>query len=227
MRTLYDLCTADPNVRMSPPCWLAKFALLHKGLEFETTPLRFTEKANHPDPDYGLLPVLDDHGSLVRDSAEIITYLEKKYPDNPLWRSDAERAASQFYQAFLGAHIYPPLVRMLFLRVHNALAPEDQAYFRKTREERIGVSLEEFAEDAAAPGELTKALETLSSPLTAHSFFGGAAPNLSDYIVAAPMMWKRSVTSEDLFVTPPALAAWFERVLDLFDGHARKSPRAA
>ena len=29
---LYDLAGADPNLRFSPYCWRAKFALAHKGL---------------------------------------------------------------------------------------------------------------------------------------------------------------------------------------------------
>ncbi|MEL7486041.1 MAG: glutathione S-transferase N-terminal domain-containing protein [Pseudomonadota bacterium] len=228
MRKLYDLCTADADVRLSPPCWLVKFALKHKGLDFETVPLRFTDKDRHPDPDYGLFPVLEEEdGSLVRDSAAIIAYLEEAYPDNPLWRTDGERAASAVIQGVVGGHVFPPLIRPMFLRVHNTLAPADQAYFRETREARIGMTLEDFAADQTSGPKIEAALKTLSAPLEAHAFFGGAAPNISDYIVAAPLMWQRTTTSDALYETPAPLAVWFERILDLYDGFGRSAPRAA
>lgn len=225
-RKLYDLCSASPTVRFSRPCWLAKFALLHKQLEFDTVPLRFTEKENYPDPEYGLLPVLDDDGEIVRDSAEIIAYLDKKYPENPFFNSEGERAAADFVNAFLGAHLFSALAPFMFIRVHKVLAPEDQVYFRETREKRFGVTLEALAADEALPGKITAALTTLGAPLQKHDFFGGEKPNMIDYQVASPLMWKRSITTEELYETPDTVAAWFERILDLYDGYCRKAASA-
>ena len=73
-------CLADPDVRLSPFCWLAKFALLHKGVEFETVPLRFTEKENYPDQEHGKLPILVDGDDIICDSANIVAYAEKIFP---------------------------------------------------------------------------------------------------------------------------------------------------
>ena len=44
-RLLYDLCGRDPVLRFSPYCWRTKLALAQKGLEFETIPWRFTDRA--------------------------------------------------------------------------------------------------------------------------------------------------------------------------------------
>lgn len=41
-RFLYDLTLAEDG-RASPFCWRAKYALAHKGLEFEDRPVAFTE----------------------------------------------------------------------------------------------------------------------------------------------------------------------------------------
>lgn len=226
-RKLYDLCGADAHVRFSPFCWVVKFALLHKGLDFEVVPLRFTEKQNYPDPDYGKLPMLDDGGALVRDSAKIIEHLEQAYPEKPLFASEGERSMHQFLSAFMGAHLFSALGPMLFVRVHGALAAEDQAYFRKTREERFGVTLEALAENPSLKGNAEAALGVLAAPFDHHSFYGGSVPNLSDYQLASVLMWQRSVCVEPLYEPPAMLSAWFERMLDLFDGYARQAPRAA
>jgi Glutathione S-transferase, N-terminal domain len=42
---MFDLAGAEPDRRFSPYCWRIKLALMHKGLEFETIPWRFTDKS--------------------------------------------------------------------------------------------------------------------------------------------------------------------------------------
>jgi len=226
-RKLYDLCAADRNVRFSPPCWLIKFVLMHKGLDFESVPLRFTEKSQLPDPDYGLFPILNDGGEIVRDSAKIAQHLDQKYPENPLFKSEGERAAAAFYQSFLGTHLLSALAPLLFIRVHNTLSDDDKKYFRESREARYGVTLEALVENKDLPSKAEAALSVLAAPLENFEFFGGDAPNLSDYIIASPFMWQRSITNETLYETPKAIADWFDRILDLHNGYARKAPQAA
>ena len=43
MIKLYDLCGKN-NLRFSPPCWNVKLCLIHKNLNFETIPVRLSEK---------------------------------------------------------------------------------------------------------------------------------------------------------------------------------------
>ena len=224
---LYDLALADPDVRISPFCWLAKFGLLHKGIEFETVPLRFTEKDNYPDKDHGKLPILDHKGELVCDSANILAFLDKEYKDAPLTATAGERAAADFYGAWLSAHLYPALGPMMFVRVHAAAHDDDKGYFRETREKRLGSTLEELAATPGLKDKLEAALTTLSVPLARHKFLGGDQSNLSDYLVMSAFMWQRSVTTETLFETPQPVAAWQERMLDLFGGYGREAKRAA
>lgn len=222
---LYDLRTDVGDIRPSPYCWMVKFALLHKGLAFETVALRFTEKENYPDPDYKLLPVLDDDGELVRDSAAIIAHLERKYPARPLVATPGEAAAADFYRAWLVSGLYPGLGPLTYVKVLDHLGDEGKAYFRETREARLGKRLEDLAADPAAVSKMDAALATLATPLDHHPFLGGEAANLCDYIVFSPLMWRRLVAAETPYKTPPAVAAWMERMLDLFDGYGRKAKR--
>lgn len=224
---LFDLAAGDIDVRPSPYCWLAKFALLHKGLKFETVPLRFTEKQNYPDQEHGKLPILKDGDQIIADSANILAHLEKHHHGDPLTASKGERAAAEFYTAWLGGDLYPALAPMMFVRVHAVIDAGDKEYFRKTREARFGKTLEEVAMGHGLKDKMENALQTLAAPLARYKYLGGDMANLSDYIVFSPFMWQRTITSETLYETPQAVGAWQERMLDLFDGYGRKAKRAA
>ncbi len=223
---LYDLALADSDVRPSPFCWLAKFALLHKGVEFETVPVPFADKSVYPDPEHARVPILETGEEIVTDSARIVAWLEKNVPGAPFTETDAERAAVDFYQAWMGAQIFPSLAPMLFLRIWANARDDDKDYFRTTREERVGKTLEEFATTPGVKDNIEKALPTLAAPLARHKFLGGETANLADYQVMGVFMWQRSVTLEPLYETPQAVGAWQERMLDLFDGYARKAKTA-
>lgn len=224
-RILYDLALADEDVRPSPYCWVAKFALLHKGLQFETKAVPFADKSQYPDPQYGLVPVLLDNGEMVKDSAVISEWLDRKYPQSPLVASKAERAAANFYSAWAATYVNPALRPYLTLRVHAAAAEADKAFVRSTREARFGQSLEELAA-TFSPEKVEAAFNVLAAPLANHRYLGGLAPNLADYIVMGPIMWQRAVTTSDFYKTPEPVAQWRDRMLDLFDGYARTAKSA-
>ncbi len=224
---LYDLALGDREIRPSPFCWIAKFALLHKGLEFETVPVGFADKENYPDADYGKVPVLIDDEEVVKDSAAIAAWLDKTYPDKPLTKTAGETAAAEFYRAWMLAAFFPAVAPMLVVRIHALAAEADKAYFRKTREERFGKTLEEFAAQPGAKEKTESVLQLLSAPLGRSRFLGGETPNLCDYNVMGSLMWPRLVSGQDLFEPPQPVAAWMERMLDLFDGYARKAKRVS
>ncbi|WP_425408526.1 glutathione S-transferase N-terminal domain-containing protein [Hyphococcus sp.] len=227
MLKLYDLALADPDVRPSPFCWRAKFALLHVGEEFETIPVPFADKDQYPEKDHGLVPVLVDGDEMICDSENIYAYVAQKFPDPPLVQSAGERAAVDFYNAWIAAALFPNLAPMLFVRVHAAAHEDDKAYFRKTREQRLGKTLEEAAATPGLRNNIEDALQTLAAPLARHRFLGGEKPNMADYNVFSIFMWVRLTTSEEMFETPQAVDAWRERMLDLFDGYARNAKRAS
>lgn len=223
---LYDLATADREIRPGPFCWLAKFALLHKGLDFETVALGFLPKSDYPDPEYGKLPMLKDGDILIRDSAEIIKHLEANYPDQPLVAEGEGAARLERVQQWLGNTLFPVIAPMMFLRIHNLLPPEEQAYFRKTREARFSITLEEGANDKTLPGKVTAAFEEMATELGERQWFGGDDPDLSDYTIAGILMWQRCVTRDRLYDMPASMEAWFARVRALFDGYGDKAKSA-
>jgi glutathione S-transferase len=105
------------------------------------------------------------------------------------------------------------------------LKPVDAAYFRKTREARFGRSLEEImgGRDKAVEG-FRKAIDPLRLTLKTQPYLGGETPNYADYIVFGPFQWARVVSPFKLLAADDPVHAWRGRLLDAFDGMARKSP---
>ncbi len=224
---LYDLALSDPDVRPSPFCWRAKFALLHKGVPFETVPVPFADKEQYPNKDHGLVPILIDGDEIICDSENIYAYAEQKFEGTPLVQSSGERAACDFYNAWAASNLFPYFAPMMFVRVHAAAHEDDKAYFRKTREQRLGKTLEEAAATPGLSERIEEALQTLAAPMVRHKFLGGESANMADYNMFSIFQWLRLTTQEELFETPQAVAAWQERMLDLFDGYARNAKRVS
>lgn len=224
---LYDLTTADDR-RLSPYCWRAKLALAHKGLAFETIPTPFTKIAAIPGGGQTTVPVVDFDGTLVRDSFAIAEYLEEAWPDRPsLFGGEGGRAACRFVESW-AATLMMRISPIVLKDIHDRLAPEDQAYFRASREKRFGKTLEEVVADREARlPAFREALLPLKLMLKAQPWLGGAAPSFADYIVFGSLQWPRLVCPLPLIEGEDVVRDWFDRCLDLHDGLGRKAPAAA
>lgn len=221
MRRLYEIALADKDIRTSPYCWTVKLALKHKGLDFETVPLGFAEKQNYPDPEYGKAPVLVDEEEMVKDSAVILDWLDRRYPEKPLARTEGEKSFASFLRAWLGANIFPPLGALLIRPLYEAMSTEDQAYVDKMFRDRFKMTVDDYARAPGATERLAGALKAMAPSLAAHDYFGGDAPNISDYVAFGPFMWARAARCTPFCETPPSVARWVDRMLDLFGGYAR------
>jgi len=60
--------------------------------------------------------------------------------------------------------------------------------------------------------------------LKTQAFIGGNKPDYADYIVFGGFQWARVVSPFRLLEEGDSVYAWRERLLDAFDGLARKSP---
>ena len=224
--TLYDLAGAEADRRFSPFCWRIRMALAHKGLEVETVPWRFTEKDKLPQPNVGRVPVIVDGGKVTHDSTAIADYLETRYPDRPtLFGGEAGRGLTSFIQNWTETVLQPALVGFVVLDICRHAAPQDQAYFRQSREERFGTSLENVVKDREqrVPA-FREGLTPLRRTLERQEFLAGNAQTYADYIVFGAFQWARAISDFALLAADDPIAAWRGRMLDAFDGLARKSP---
>jgi glutathione S-transferase len=226
---LYDLCGQDRGLRFSPYCWRAKMALAHKGLAFETVPTPFTRIAEIEPGRAKSVPILEDDSGRVHDSFEIALHLEAAYPDRPpLFGGEAGVAAARFMESWAFGSLHPIILRMIVKDIHDSAAEEDRAYFRESREARLGQPLEELQQGVGALAEtFAKTLEPVRRTLKRHAWLGGLAPLFSDYIVFGTLMWLTAIHGRLPLEPGDEVASWFERCLDLHGGLARQAPRRA
>jgi glutathione S-transferase len=224
--TLYDLAGAEADRRFSPFCWRTKMALAHKGLEVETIPWRFTEKDKLPQPSQGRVPVIVDNGRVVHDSSAIAEYLETQYPDRPPLFADATaKALTRFVQNWTETVVQPGLVGFVVLDICRHSAPQDQDYFRRSREERFGTTLENVVKDRETRlPAFRDSLAPLRRTVERQKFLGGEAPSYADYVVFGAFQWARAISDFELLAADDPIAAWRGRLLDAFGGLARRSP---
>lgn len=214
-RKLYDLAGAEPTCRFSPYCWRSKLALAHKGLEVETIPWRFTEKDVIAFSGQGRVPVLVDGDTVVFDSWTIANYLEDAYPDAPsLFEGAGGRAVTRVLNAWADTVLTGAIARVVVLDIFERLDEKDRAYFRQSREQRFGKTLEQVAADRDGNiRALRAALEPVRMTLQGQPYLGGAHALYADYIVFGMLQWARCISPTALLEPDDPVAQWRDRIL--------------
>jgi glutathione S-transferase len=223
---LFELVGTDVGRPFSPFCWRTRMALAHKGLSAESIPWCFTEKDAIAPHKSEKVPVLLDGENSVADSWAIANYLEDRYPDRPsLFGGPGGRAMGRMINWWGDIAVVGGMFPLIVADIPPHLKPVDAAYFRRSREARFGKPLEEVVagRDKAVEG-FRRALDPMRLTLKTQPFLGGDAPNYADYIVFGAFQWARVVSPFKLLAAEDPLHAWREKLLDAFDGLARKSP---
>jgi glutathione S-transferase len=223
---LYDLAGAEEERRFSPYCWRVRMALAHKELPVETVPWRFTEKEAIAASGQTRVPVLVDGDRWIADSWNIACWLEDRYPDGPsLFGGAAGRALSRLIShwsdtALVGG-MFPLVAADVWVHVHE----KDRAYFRKSREERLGATLEASLEQRTSRLPLfQRSLAPLRATLELQPYLGGDTPLYADYAAFGPFQWARCISPLALLAPDDPVARWRERMLAAFGGLARAAP---
>lgn len=225
MLKLYDLAGAEADRRFSPYCWRIKLALAHKGLAVETIPWRFTEKDAIAFSKQGRVPVLVDGERWINDSWAIADYLETNYPDRPsLFGGGAGEALTRFQASWADSVLNPALLKLVVLDIWKHVDAKDRDYFRASREERLGKSLEAAVanRDTDVAG-FRDSLLPLRLVVKAQPFLGGDKPLYADYAIFGAFQWCRCISDFKLLAPDDPVYAWRRRMLDLYDGLAGKA----
>jgi glutathione S-transferase len=219
-RLLYALAGADKARQFSPHVWKTVMSLAHKGLDYETVPVSFTDIPAIENGCAATVPLLRDGEKLVRDSFEIALYLDEAYPDRPsLFGGEGGKAMARFIENWSQSTLHMAVTRIAILHIHDLLGPEDRAYFRRSREERLGASLEDIAAAGRVEVEgFAKKLQPLRNMLKVQPFIGGEAPLFPDYIVFGALQWLRTTAGAKVLEADDPVALWFARCLDLHGG---------
>jgi glutathione S-transferase len=222
---LYELVGVDDR-RFSPYCWRTRMALAHKGLAVETIPCRFTDKDKIAFSGQARVPVIRDGAATVSDSWAIACYLEDTYTDAPTLFGDAiGRAEARFINEWADGELHARMIRLVLMDIYEHVDAADRAYFRTSREQRLGFTLEQVAaEREEHRPAFERALSPLRTLLTEQPFVCGRTPAYGDYIVFGAFQWARVISPYRLVEPGDPVDDWRCRMLDLFDGLGRNVP---
>lgn len=211
---LYDLAAADEDCRFSQHCWRVRLALQRKGLDYETVPWRFTDKEAIAFAGTKTVPVMVDGEAVIHDSWAIMGYLEDTYPERPsLFGGPAARAQCLFFRHWTERVLHAGLAPMIVHAIHERLHPKDQAYFRRTREQRFGRTLEALAaeRDQRLPA-FRESLAPLRATLEQQAFVGGDEPLAPDFLAYAAFLWVHHGSDLEPLEADDPVAAWRGRM---------------
>ena len=213
-RTLYELADVE-----SPFVWRSKFALAHKQLDYESVRLGFTEIPTSCEGRHKTVPILvDNDGSEVCDSLKIATYLDETYPEAPaLLGVNLSRARE--IDGMINSAVFPGFFPLYIYDVWACLEGDQAAYFRKSREERFGATLEEISANRAERLPAARAaLNPLRDEIAKAPWLSGNAPSYADYIVLAFFAWIKAAATIPPLAADDPIADYVARGFALYDG---------
>ncbi len=212
---LYELSAKNPELKFSPHCWKSRLALIHKNLSFESIPVQFGEKEKIKFSGQTLVPVLRDSEATIADSWDIACYLDDNYPEGPsLFVDEAAKALAEsinhWCNTSLSIHIRP----LVLMNIYRLISEDDKAYFRESREDKLGMSLEAF--DKKSEDALSLFREELSSIrelLTIQSYLGGQQPGYADICLLGTFLWVACVSDLVFLDENDIVNDWYQRIL--------------
>lgn len=200
-----------------------RMALAHKGLAFESIPVRISDKAPIAFSGQKKVPIIQDGDEVVFDSFRIAEYLELRYPDRPsLFGGETGHALARFFNSWADRQLVGPLFVTLMLENTQLLEADDAAHIRAGTEGALKKSLEELAAGKdKALAAFGRQLDPVRSVLRGQPFISGSAPRYADYVLFSVFQWPRITTRTPIVAPDDVLSAWFDRMLDLYDGMGR------
>ena len=218
---LYELGGRDDR-RYSLYSWRARMALAHKGLTPEYRPVHVSDKAAIAFSKQDKVPILVDGETVVQDSFRIALHLEAHHGGASLFGGEVGQALARFFNSWVDRTLVPRLVPLIALDVQGILDAADARHLRGVMEKAFGRTLEELVahRDKDIVG-FRRLLDPARASLRSQPFISGAQPAYPDYILFSLFQWARIVSAFEVLEPKDALAAWRERMLDLFGGLAR------
>ncbi len=197
----------------SPYAWRVQLALLYKGLDYTSRVLSFSAGSLRT-PEYlelnprGKVPTLKDGDVVVYESLAILAYLDRRYPDKPLFGSTPE-ATGMIWRVIAEYTSY------IDHAVEDFILP---LYFGKADEKAAQVR--------AAAVTLQEELSGLDAMLSRTPYLAGDAVTAADFVVFPHLQSILRAASKDgarSFVLPflpmaerhPHVGAWMARIESL------------
>jgi glutathione S-transferase len=223
MLELWELGGRD-DCRFSTFSWRTRLALHQKGLSFALHPVAVSDKTAISFSGQGKVPVLKHDGRVITDSWAIALYLEQEFPERPtLFGGEVGQTLTHVFNAWADRELIPALIPFLMRDVLDCVDDADGAHLRRQIESAMKTSLEELsAGREKALHAFRHKLQPIRKALETKEFLGGTAPTYADYILFGLLQWARVISPAKVLDDGDVVTAWFERMLDLYDGFGRK-----
>ncbi len=218
-RKLLELASVE-----SPFVWRAKYALAHKGLTYETERVGFVDIPKTCGGRHATVPVLiEEDGTEIGDSWGIAAYLDDTYPDAPPLFSGTAHERAKEIDSLLGQHAFPAFFPLYIGDVLGALDGENAAYFRASREQRFGATIEQLCagREAVLP-DARAAIEPLRAEIAKADWLHGDSPGYGDYILLAFFAWIKAAATTPPLAAGDPLLDYIERGFALSGGIGTK-----
>ncbi|TCD63610.1 hypothetical protein EIP91_005189 [Steccherinum ochraceum] len=223
---LYDIPGKTEETKAwSPSTWKTRFALNYKGIPYRTEWVEYPDiekvckeigaEPTDTNPDGTPLytfPVIHDPSTntVLSNSIPIALYLDKTYPDHPLYPPGTKG----FHAAFQSTAAYqsPTLWNLIAHAACVNLTPRSEAYFKETfwRRKRSETDETPIEELAGAEGSevkeenwrqleenLVKMGEWYERSGEGPFLMGGDKPCYADMMIGARLMWARQTWGKD------------------------------
>jgi len=211
MIELYDLVGAN-DLRFSPFCWRTKAVLAYKQIPYMTVPIRFSDKDKLAFSDQDRVPVIKDNRAVVYDSWIIAEYFESKQPEPRLFPGLGLKEACRFFNLYVDRTVHTALFPVVVTDIFTHVDPADRDYFRKSREERLGMTLETaVAKRPEFRAKMRAVLGDLNLTIAGQDYFFGTL-TYADFCLFGTFKWITTVSNEPFLITTPALRVWWERM---------------
>jgi len=213
---LYELAAADGR-RFSPYCWRIRMALALKGMAAEAAPVEFLAIPGICGGTGKSVPTLElDDGEVIVDSFEIARRLDLMQPDRLLFTSPAAQHHCRVIEGWANTAAAAEVRNMMIMDIWQAQSPENQAYFRASREKRFGRTLEDIQqgrEERVKPfNEVT--LAPAAHALAQADWLGGDAPDYADCLLFGSLVWGPIISDFPILQGGP-IKDWFDRCCEL------------
>ncbi|KAI1103654.1 putative glutathione S-transferase [Jackrogersella minutella] len=201
----FDLPSRPPCKTWTANLWKTRLFLNYKGLPYKTEWIEYPDikprfEGHLPKADIYTCPtVILPDGKWVMDSTKIAEALEERYPE-PSTHLDSPYLP-KVSESLTGIMI---AIRAVYIPgvFFNLLNEASLGYFRRTREEFLGVTIEEFAKGAAGAWEKAAPhAEKITALLKENSdgpFFEGKTVGYVDFIWAGYLLFMEAIGKDVL-----------------------------
>lgn len=213
------------DCRYSLFSWRTRLALAHKGLDVEHRPVRVSDKAAIAFSGQTKVPILVDGEKVVPDSWRIAEHLEGAHGGLSLFGGTTGRGLARFVNSWADRQVVPAVALVVAPFVVECVDEADAAHIRTTMEKAFGRTLETMrAERDERLAQFRRVLDPVRATLRTQPYLCGDAPAYADYVLFSAFQWARVVGADEVLAEDDqTMRTWRERVLDLFDGLARRS----